>query len=329
MHMRARTHTHTHTHTHTPWKHLCSSVNRFFRASPWSSPGKRKSPVASDPVGLEARRRGSSFIHPAGWQPHRWDTHLLPLSSPLSLSSQCPRACRTRVERPGSIHPFGLGSRRTTLLPQRSSEGKGVGAGENRHNGRPHVAGAGSALRLRGASRPRSSHPPASAGSPRARSRGPAAASSRSRPQRHLAPGPPPPPPSQQLSAPDSHFRGKRRTPPRRGLGDGAGPRAHVTLRVRGRSCAPSSRDPATAEGPPGAILVQVLVGWSGPGSRGIDSFSGKALWRTQLAAERQGVIVPPFEKPSSCLVKRVESCFLTWMVGTRVFFYCYSLHKE
>lgn len=180
--------------------------------------------AASDTAGLEARRRGPSLTHPASCQPRQRDPRLLPVSSPLG-----PRAPECRGQESGAQAPSApsapvTGGRPFSRSP--SFQGTGVGAGENRHNRRPPVAGAGP-LRRRGASWSSSSHPPASPGGPCAGSRGPAAASSTSRPKRHLAPGPPPPP-SQQLSAPDSHFRGERQAPPCRGLGrqgGAAGPR--------------------------------------------------------------------------------------------------------
>lgn len=69
---------------------------------------------------------------------------------------------------------------------------------------------------------------------------------------------------------------------------------------------APSSRGPTAAGGPPSAILVLGLRGRL----RGADSFSGKALRKVRLAAQRQSV-VPPFEKPSGWLVKRGDRILL------------------
>lgn len=201
--------------------------------------------------------------------PARTGRALAPRSAPAASAP----SLEDRRRAPGSLRPFGLGPRRTTLSRSPVPKKKGSKRAKTAIPARPTSLAAAA-----GGPRPSPSHPPASPGCPRARSRGPAAASSRSRPQRHLAPGPPPPPPPyEQLSDEDSHFRGKRQAPPRRGLGDWAGSRAHVTPRAPGRGGEPPSRDPAAAGGP--QVQFQCW-GWCGglTLAAGADSFSGKAL---------------------------------------------------
>ena len=75
---------------------LCEKIFR----GPWWSPGKGKSPAASDPAGLEARRRGPSLTHPAGCQPRQSDPSLLSVSSPLGA-----RAPERRGQESGAQAP--------------------------------------------------------------------------------------------------------------------------------------------------------------------------------------------------------------------------------
>lgn len=219
---------HTHSHSHfadTPpaWEPDGHSLPAHPRPG-WRSRAAEPRWLAGSRTGGRTRAEASGCrLRPA--PPRGPSPSPLPCPHRRALAAPAPVAGVPEPEARPS--PLRLSPHKADPSPSAQLLRERAGAAENGHNCQAPQSRGGGWFRSAAPSaaphwfRPGSSHPPACPGGSRASPRSPAAASPRARPQRHLAPGPPPP--QQQLSAADSHFRGKRQAPPRRRPARGRG----------------------------------------------------------------------------------------------------------